>query len=282
MPRTAPTARQRRLGTELRKMREHAGMNVAQAAQQLGVDRTRISNTEAGRFGVSEERVRALAAIYSCGDKAYVDALVDMALERVQGWWAEYRGKLSASALDLAELEHHAVSMRTVQTMHMPGLLQTEDYAKAVFATAVPEPTDVQLRRRLSHRLKRRDVLDRDDPPPCRFIIHEAALRVAFGGPKIALGQLEHMLEASERDNVTVRVIPFSAGGFPNAGSSVLYTSGPVHQLDTVQLDTPAGVMFLDGETHLANYRRILDRTEELALTPEATRDLIHAVAQRL
>src|SRR4051794_20205187 len=100
MPRTAPTARQRRLGTELRKMREHAGMNVAQAAQQLGVDRTRISNTEAGRFGVSEERVRALAGIYSCGDQAYVDALVAMAAERVQGWWEEYRGKLSVSSLD--------------------------------------------------------------------------------------------------------------------------------------------------------------------------------------
>ncbi|EXU70081.1 DNA-binding protein [Streptomyces sp. PRh5] len=282
MPRTAPTARQRRLGAELRKMREHAGMNVAQAAQHLGVDRTRISNTEAGRFGVSEERVRTLAAIYSCGDRAYVDALVDMAVERVQGWWDEYQGKLSAGALDLAELEHHAVSMRLVTTMHVPGLLQTEDYAKAVFATAVPEPTAVLLRRRLSHRLRRRDVLDRDDPPPCTFIIHEAALRVAFGGSKVARGQLEHILEASERDNVTVRVIPFSAGGFPNAGSSALYATGPVPQLDTLQLDSSGGVEFLDSETHLANYRAVLDRVEAMSLDPKDTRDLIHAVAQQL
>ncbi|MBW8092590.1 helix-turn-helix domain-containing protein [Streptomyces hygroscopicus] len=282
MPRTAPTARQRRLGAELRKMREHAGMNVAQAAQHLGVDRTRISNTEAGRFGVSEERVRSLAAIYSCGDTAYIDALVDMAVERVHGWWEEYRGKLSAGALDLAELEHHAVSMRLVTTMHVPGLLQTEDYAKAVFATAVPEPTAVLLRRRLSHRLRRRDVLDRDDPPPCTFIIHEAALRVAFGGPKVARGQLEHILEASERDNVTVRVVPFSAGGFPNAGSSAFYAAGPVPQLDTLQLDSSGGVEFLDSETHLANYRAVLDRVEAMSLGPKDTRDLIHAVAQQL
>lgn len=282
MPRTAPTARQRRLGAELRKMREHAGLNVAQAAQHLGVDRTRISNTEAGRFGVSEERVRTLAAIYSCGDRAYVDALVAMAIERVQGWWEEYQGKLSAGALDLAELEHHAVSMRLVTTMHVPGLLQTEDYAKAVFATAVPEPTAVLLRRRLSHRLRRRDVLDRDDPPPCTFIIHEAALRVAFGGSKVARGQLEHILEASERDNVTVRVIPFSAGGFPNAGSSAFYATGPVPQLDTLQLDSSGGVEFLDSETHLANYRAVLDRVEAMSLAPKATRDLVHAVAQQL
>ncbi|MDX3224360.1 helix-turn-helix transcriptional regulator [Streptomyces sp. ME19-01-6] len=282
MPRTAPTARQRRLGAELRKMREHVGMSVANAAAQLGVDRTRISNTEAGRFGVSEERVRALAAIYSCGDRAYVDALVNMATERVHGWWEEYRERLSAGALDLAELEFHAVSMRSVQTMHIPGLLQTEDYAKAVFATAVPEPTPVQLRCRLSHRLKRRDVLDKDAPPQCTFIIHEAALRVGFGGPKVARSQLEHVLEASERDAVAVRVVPFSAGGFPSAGSSTLYVAGPVPQLDTVQFDAPFGVTFLDAETHLANYKAVLDRMERLALSPEDTRDFVHAIAQQL
>ncbi len=280
--RAAPTARQRRLGAELRKMREHAGMNVASAAEQLGVNRTRISNMEAGRFGVSEERVRALAANYSCGDTAYVDQLVAMAVERGHGWWEDYRGKLSAGVLDLAELEHHAVSMRSVQTMHFPGLLQTEEYAKAVLATAVPAPTAMQLRRRLSQRLKRRDVLDRDAAPQSTFLIHEAALRVEFGGPKVMRGQLEHVLESSNRGNVTVRVIPFSAGGFPSAGSSTLYVAGPVPQLDTVQLDAPTGVVMLDAETHLANYRAVLDRTEEMSLDTEGTRDFIRTLAQQL
>ncbi|GAA2324584.1 helix-turn-helix domain-containing protein [Streptomyces violaceusniger] len=278
----APTARQRRVGAELRKMREHAGMTVAHAAQQLGAEGARVSNMESGRLGVSEERVRMLAAVYSCGDQAYVDALAAMATERGRGWWGEYQGKMAASALDLAELEFRAVSLRAVQIMHIPGLLQTEDYAKAVFSTAEPEPTPAQLRVSLSFRLRRRDVLDRDDPPPCTFLIHEAALRMEFGGSKVARAQLERVLEASERDNVTVRAIPFSAGGFPNAGVSAAYVCGAVPQLDTVQLDAPTGVMFLDGETHLANYRRILDRTEELSLTPEGTRDFIHAIAPRL
>jgi hypothetical protein len=281
-PRPVPTARQRRLGVELRKMREHAGMNVAHAGEQLGADRTRISNMEAGRLGMSEERVRALAAIYSCGDQAYVDALVAMAPECHQGWWEEYRGKLDAMALDLAELEYRAVGLRGVHIMHIPGLLQTEDYAKAVFSTAVPEPTPVQLRGRLSYRLKRRDVLDRDDPPDCTFLIHEAALRLEFGGRKVMRWQLEHVLEASGRDNVTVRVIPFSAGGFPNAGNSTLYVRGTVPQLDTVQVDAPTGVGFLEAETHLLNYRRVLDRTQEMSLTPESTRDFIHGIAQQL
>ncbi|MGW7658579.1 helix-turn-helix domain-containing protein [Streptomyces asiaticus] len=281
-PRSGPTARQRRLGTELRKMREHAGMTVARAGEELGADRTRISNMEAGRLGMSEERVRTLAAIYSCADQAYVDALAAMAVERVHGWWEEYRGKLPAGALDLAELEHHTVSLRTMQPMHIPGLLQTEDYARAVFATAVPDLTAAEHRRRLSHRLKRRDVLDRDNPPQCTFLVHEAALRMRFGGTKVARGQLEYLLEASERDNVTVRVIPFAAGGFPGAGASVLYAAGPVPQLDTVQLDVATGVALVDAETLVANYREVLDRTQGLSLSPEDTRDFVRDIVQQL
>ncbi|WKX70241.1 helix-turn-helix transcriptional regulator [Streptomyces sp. XD-27] len=280
--RPAPTARQRRVGAELRKMRERAGMNVAQAGAQLGAEGARVSNMEAGRLGVSEERVRMLADIYSCADHAYIDALAALATQRTRGWWEEYRGQVAAGALDLAELEHHAVAMRGVQIMHIPGLLQTEAYAKALFAGAEPVPTPVQLRRRLSYRLRRRDVLDRTDPPQCTFFIHEAALRMQFGGSKVAREQLEHVLDASERDNVTVRAIPFAAGGFPNAGSSMLYLCGQVSQLDTVQLDVPTGSTLLDAEAHLANYRRILDQAEARSLTSNETRDFIRAITKHL
>ncbi|MFH8492268.1 DUF5753 domain-containing protein [Streptomyces longisporoflavus] len=281
-PRKAPTARQRRLGTELKKIREHAGLSLAEAAALLSTDRTTISNTESGRFGVSGERVRAWASQYDCPDAEYVEALGAMAEERGKGWWEDYRGEMSAGALDLAELEHHAVALRAVQMMHMPGLLQTEDYARAVFAEAVPPLSPADHRRRLSHRLKRRDVLDRSTPPQCTFLIHEAALRMEFGGRKIAEAQLDYLLSESERENVTVRVIPFSVGGFPNAGSSTLYVYGSVAQLDTVQTDTPAGPLFLDAETRLANYRAVLDRTETKSLDPERSRDFIREIAQQV
>jgi hypothetical protein len=99
----------------------------------------------------------------------------------------------------------------------------------------------------------------------------------------VARRQLEYVLEASERDNVTVRVIPFTAGGFPHAGSSTTYVIGPVPRLDTVQVDTPTGSARLDAETQLANYRRVLDRTErQRALAPKETRDFIHAIAHQL
>ncbi|MER6504939.1 helix-turn-helix transcriptional regulator [Streptomyces sp. NPDC001455] len=281
-PRKPPTARQRRLGAELRKMREHAGLTPTEAAALLGTDRTTISNTESGRFGVSGARVRAWADHYACHDTVYVDALAEMAEERIRGWWEDYRGELSGSALDLAELEHHAVGFRSVQIMHMPGLLQTEDYARAVYAEALPAPNPASLRRRLSHRLRRRDVLDRPNPPTCTFLIHEAALRMQYGGRKVAAGQLEHLLKESERDNVTVRVIPFAAGGFPNAGSSTHYVYGPVPQLDTVQTDALLGSGFVDGEARLRVFRAVLDRTEGRSLDPQSSKDFIKEVAEQV
>lgn len=263
-------------------MREHAGLTPTEAAALLGTDRTTISNTESGRFGVSGARVRTWAQHYECSDAAYVDALADMAEERIKGWWEDYRGELSGSALDLAELEHHAAGFRSVQIMHMPGLLQTEDYVRAVYAEALPAPAPASLRRRISHRLRRRDVLDRADPPTCTFLVHEAALRMQFGGRRVARGQLEYLLKESERDNVTVRVIPFAVGGFPNAGSSTHYVYGPVPQLDTVQTDALLGSGFVDAEARLQVFRAVLDRTEGRSLDPQSSRDFIKEVAEQV
>ncbi|GCD45379.1 transcriptional regulator [Streptomyces paromomycinus] len=261
-------------------MREHAGLALGEAATLLGTDRTTISNTESGRFGVSGERVRQWATHYACPDTHYVDALAAMTEERIHGWWEDYRNDLSSGVLDLAELEHHAVALRAVQIMHMPGLLQSEDYARAVFEEAVPPLEPAALRRRLSHRLRRRDVLDRVTPPSCTFLIHEAALRMEFGGRAVARTQREYLLKQMDRDNVEVRIIPFGAG-FPNAGSSTLYAYGPVPQLDTVQTDIPTGPTFLDAETRLSNYRAVLDRTQERSLSPAKSADFIRQIAKQ-
>ncbi|MZF53902.1 helix-turn-helix domain-containing protein [Streptomyces sp. SID5594] len=281
-PRKAPTARQCRVGTELRKMRQNAGLALAEAAALLSTDRTTISNTESGRFGVSGERVRTWAAGYACADEAYVEALVAMAEERGRGWWEDYRSELTSGPLDLAELEHHAVGIRAVQLIHMPGLIQSEDYARAVFAEAVPELPPARRRRLLSHRLKRRDVLDREAAPTCTFLIHEAALRMVYGDSGVARGQLAYLLRESERDNVIVKVVPFAAGGLPETGSSTQYVYGPVPQLDTVLSDTATGPAFLDAETRLANYRAAMDRVEGLSLDPRKSRDFIREIAQQV
>jgi hypothetical protein len=263
-------------------MREHAGLSIQAASELLGVERTRITNLELARFGVSEERLRALAAHYSCADAAYVDALAAMTGKRKAGWWEEYRDILPAGLLDLSELEECAVAMRSVQTTHLPGLIQTAEHARAIFEQALPPLPPSQIEARVSHRIRRQVVLERDDPPLYGAVVHEAVLRMQFGGPKVAQRQLRHLLEASERDNVIVRVIPFAAGGFPGAGNSILYASGVVPQLDAVQVDTAHASVFLDAETQLGNYRALMDRVERMALDPDASQDFIRNVVHEI
>jgi hypothetical protein len=276
------TERQRRLGAELRRMREHIGMTINEAASLHRTDRTTVSNTESARSGVSSDRVRVWAANYRCPDAEYVDALVEMARERGPYWWDEYRDSLPAGLLDIAEMEHYASALRSAQIMHMPGLLQLPDYMRGIFAEAVPVMSSADVERHVAFRAKRAQLLDRSDPPACEFLIHEAALQMRFGDRSVLLRQIEHLLKQSERTNVTLRVVPFSAGGFANAGSSTLYACGPVPELDAVQIDVPTGVTFLHAVTHLVNYRAVLDRMRERALEPDETLDFIHHVAHEI
>lgn len=274
------TERQRRLGAELRRMREHIGMTINEAATLHHTDRTTVSNTESARSGVSSDRVRVWAANYRCPDAQYVDALADMARERGQYWWDEYRDSLPAGLLDIAEMEHHAAALRSAQIMHMPGILQLPDYMLGVFAEAVPTMNPADLERHVEFRVRRAALLDRPQPPACDFLIHETVLRMRFGDRKVVRKQIDYLLEQATRPNITIRVVPFSAGGFANAGSSTLYACGPVPQLDTVQIDVPTGVTFLHAETYLVNYRAVLDRMRERALEPEASLDFIRQAAR--
>ncbi|WNI30865.1 Scr1 family TA system antitoxin-like transcriptional regulator [Streptomyces sp. ITFR-6] len=274
------TERQRRLGAELRRMREHIGMTINEAATLHRTDRTTVSNTESARSGVSSDRVRVWATNYRCPDAQYVDGLVAMARERGPNWWDDYRGLLPAGLLDIAEMEHHAARLLSAQIMHVPGMLQLPDYMRGIFAEAVPTMDPADLERHIEFRVRRSALLDRPDPPACEFLVHESALRMRFGDRHVLRRQLEYLLAQAERPNVTLRVVPFDAGGFANAGSSTLYACGPVAALDTVQIDVPTGVTFLHAETHLVNYRAVLDRMRARAIEPEESIGFIRRLAK--
>jgi transcriptional regulator with XRE-family HTH domain len=280
--RNSPTWRQLRLGAELRKLRERAGLTSTQAAQLLGMRQAQVSNMETGRLGVSAERVRTLACHYDCPDKVLVEAVAAMTGDRSRGWWEEYRGLLPAALLDLAELEHHAERLRTAVTVHIPGLFQTTDYAREIFRQAVPELPPPDVEHRVSFRIKRQTVLYRNPPTTQQVIIHEAALRMRFGGPEVTRGQLKYLLQLDERDHISIHVIPFAAGTFAGSGQSVYYAEGPVPQLDTVNLDQSHGPVFLDAEAQLSKYRVTLDRLEAAALTPEKSRTFIRTILKDL
>lgn len=249
----------------------------------IGADRTMISNIEAGRSGVSEERVRQLSCYYKCPDQDLPDALAAMASARKpRHWWHDYRGKLPDGFLDVSEIEHYATRIRTAQTVHLPGLFQTEEHARALFDLVVPPLPRLEVELRVAHRLGRQRILERQDPPHYVGIIHEAALRMQFGGRQVARGQLRRLAEAADSATVTLRVVPFSVGSFHGAGQSILYAEGPVPQLDTVQMDTAYGAHFADAPTPLANYRSLLDLMEASALAPDDSQKLIRSIASEL
>lgn len=279
--RRTPTERQKRLGAELRKLRTAADISTEFAAGLLGMDRTRIANMESGIRTISAERVRTLASNYACGDDTYVEALVKMAQPEV-GWWERYRGSLPAGMLDIAEMEAHSVRMRGANTVHIPGLLQTSEHATAVFRVVVPRLPEHEVALRLAHRSERQQVINGDNAIPYVAIIHEAALRMQFGGRDVARAQLEYLLELSEWDNVTVLVLTFERGAFPGAGQNAVYAEGRVPQLDTVQVDSLHGPAFLHTEGQLAKYRAQLDWLEDLALPQDESRDVIRDVAHHL
>ncbi|MEV6792396.1 helix-turn-helix transcriptional regulator [Streptomyces sp. NPDC051320] len=281
-PRNTPTVRQRRLGAELRRLRERAGLSTVTAAQSLGFDRAKLSGIEAGRVGVSEERLRAMACRYECADLALVDALAALNAARGRRWWEDYRGVLPTGLLDLAELEYCATELLSAQTSHLPGLLHTIEHARIVFQQAVPPLPPHEVEHRLSHRIKRQEIFHRERPTPYTAIIHEAALRMEFGGPVVAAAQLEHLADASERANITVLVIPFKAGAFPGSGQSFVYARGAVPELDTVHLDQSHGPVLVDAEAPLEKYRRLLDRMCELSLAPDESRSFVRSIAHDL
>ncbi|WP_416529924.1 helix-turn-helix domain-containing protein [Streptomyces coelicoflavus] len=280
--RPAPTERQKRLGAELRAMRLAAGRTTEYAAGLLGLDRTKVSNMESGVRSISPERVRILASNYECADEQYVEALVAMSDVGKRGWWQQYRGSLPQGLLDVAELEWFATRLRSYQTVHVPGLLQLGEYARAVFAAALPPLPDSEVELRVVQRLRRQQVLDRDSPVAYVAYVHEWALRMQFGGRRVMREQLHHLCRVSERDNVELRVLPVEAGAFPGAGHAVLYADGPVSRLDTVQLDSAHGGEFTHSEAQLAKYRTHMDWWQSHTLAPEDSRDLIHSIARQL
>ncbi|MFD7707743.1 helix-turn-helix transcriptional regulator [Streptomyces sp. NPDC059785] len=281
-PRPPASARRLRLAAELRKMRERAGMTATEAARTLGIGQGQLSNIESARFGVGPDRLRAMTRMYDCADQAFIEELVRMATEKTTGWWETYREFLPASLLHVAELEHHSTAVRTVYSSYMPGLLQTSDHAREIFRHAIPALTPAEAEHRLSFRLSRKQVLHETHPVNYRTVIHEAALRMNVGGRTVARAQLQHLLDMSEREHITVRVLPFDVGAFPGAGQSINYLHGPVPQLDTAQLDQFHAPVQLDAEALLDKYRLLLDTVEGIALAPEKSRALINTITREL
>ncbi|WP_149830345.1 helix-turn-helix domain-containing protein [Streptomyces tailanensis] len=265
-PRSHPSERQRRLGLELRKLRNRAGLSGEQAGVLLDADRTRISNIEAGRIDVSRNRLYKLLREYGCPPGPLFEGIMAMAQENGKGWWDAFNDTIGPAARNLAELESRSTTLRTHEPLVIPGMLQTEEYARAVLDTTEGDPQ--RTHRYVEFRLARQQVLMGVKPVTYRAVIHEAALHTQVGGPAVMRRQLLRLMEVSRLPNVTVQVCPFTAGIYSAHTQSFVMYGGDAPELDTVYLEHPTGSIFLRDVDQLDEYARMFERLSELALAP--------------
>ncbi|MEV7137067.1 helix-turn-helix domain-containing protein [Streptomyces tauricus] len=264
--RTIVSERQRRLGLELKQLREQVGLSAGEASERIGMSRGQLSHIELGRTSILTERLRALCDVYGCADEPYVTALVAMSEASGKGWWSAHKKHRGPGALDLAELESEAVSIRTHEPLFIPGLFQTADYARAIFSS--PKLGLDNIEQGLRFRMERQRVLTHDNPPSVHAVIHEAALHMRFGNSDVVREQLLRLIELARLPHVTIQIYPFSAQAYAALSGNFAYFEPSNAKLGTVLLEAPLGSRYLTHENQLSEYKVLFDRLTESALAP--------------
>ena len=275
----SPTVRRRELGALLRKLRTEKGLTVEQAAEQLMFSMSKLSRMETGHGAPSRRDIRDLCALYEVTDEAERKRMLNLAAEgRQVGWWQSY--DLNQFA-DYVGLEADAVSVKNYQSILIPGLLQTPDYARAVNEAVVPQPDPERLEEQTEVRLRRQERLTQD--PPLRFgvILDEAALHRVIGGPAVMEAQLRHLVELSQLPNVTLQVIPFSAGAHPAMDSTFIILEFADAVPGLVYVEGLVGWVYMKRSRDVDRYMRVFERLCDVALPPCKSIEHIEKAAAR-
>jgi len=269
------------LGGQLRKLRESCNITREAAGEAIRGSHAKISRLELGRTGFKERDIRDLLTLYGVTDLDEREAFLDLARRANEpGWWHRYSDLLPQWFGTYLGLEQAASKIRTYEAHLVPGLLQTPDYARAVLALG---SDDADTDRRVTVRRRRQDILLRADPPIVWAVIDEAALHRPVGGSRVHLEQVEHLIESSDLPNVTVQVLPYSAGEHAAAGSSFSILRFAEAELpDVVYLEHLTSALYLDRSQDLALYRSVMDRLSVQAMAPDASVEWLKNFATRL
>jgi len=279
----SPTVRRKRLGIELRRLREQAELTCEDVGQRLECSGTRISRMETGRISVRPGDVRELLEVYGVSG-AEADSLVQLAREaRRKGWWHTYGRVLPTWFEAYIGLESEAVRLRDFQSLVMPGLLQTEDYARAVLRAAPQAGSSTEIDRQVALRMKRQQILSQDVPPDIWVVLSESVLRVHVGGPAIMRAQLRQLADVAERPNVTLQVLSFAtvAHVHPVSPFTMLEFADSADPA-VVYLEHLTGSLFLENEDEVRRHRVVFDHLCAEALDTGQSAGLIAATAADL
>jgi transcriptional regulator with XRE-family HTH domain len=270
------------LGSQLRRLREAADITAERAGYEIRASRSKISRMETGRILFKARDVTDLLTLYGVTDEETRARYLDLAREsRRPDWWAKYSDILPDWFEDYLGLESASTTIRTFEIQFVHGLLQTEDYARAVAQLGHPSAPAAEIDRRVRLRVQRQDVLARADPPRIWSVMDEAVLRRPVGGPAVMRAQLRHLIEVAELPRVTLQVIPFARGGHAGASGSFSVLRFEEHYLpDVVYIEQLTGAVYLEQRADVEHYLEVMGELSGEALTPAETVRFIEWVAR--
>jgi transcriptional regulator with XRE-family HTH domain len=281
---TGPTVRRRRLGTELRRLRESNGFKLEEVAAQLGVAPSTLSRIETGKAPTKSAYLNQMLETYGVTDSEQRQVLVDMAREgHRKGWWAAYDDVLPSGFDIYVGLEAETAAIRGYEISVVHGLLQTPDYARAVLREMFPRHAAEQIERLVDLRIERQRRLDDNPPLELWAILDEAVIRRPVGGTTVMCAQLEHLLVMAERPGLTLQILPFSCGAHAGHGGPFTILEFPNRFDSQVSyVESVAGNIYLEKDREMRLRAEAFDRLIAAALAPGASADMIAQAAHEL
>ncbi|WP_434587831.1 helix-turn-helix domain-containing protein [Streptomyces sp. A5-4] len=280
--RNGPAVRRRKLGQELRRLRDRAGLTSPEAACLVGWHQSKVSRIETGRSAVKATDVARLLNVYEVCDpqlRALLEALAGSVNDAGNRWWHAYRGLLPPQYRDFISLESQASSARTLENTVVPGLLQTPDYARAVTRAALYDLPAEKVNSLVEVRLARQEVLRADDPLKLSAVLDEAVLRRQVGGGGTMTRQLRQLLEMAVLPHVCLQVVPFAAGEHIGlTGPFVIFSFPNIADLDVVVIDHLTSSLYLERKEDLRAYSAAFGTLQAQAHSPEDSLHLIRGI----
>ncbi|MDH2390491.1 helix-turn-helix transcriptional regulator [Streptomyces sp. HNM0663] len=277
-----PTTRRRQLGADLRRLRERAGLTLEEAGARVGISKATLSRYETKEGSVKWPAVDALCREYGSSEQER-SALVELAKgARIKGWWHSLADPIPESMSLMLTLEDEVVREDHYACMYVPGLLQTRAYAEAVHRASEMRCSEQEITHMVDIRMKRQELLDREEPPHIWAVVDEAVIRRVVGGRSVMRRQLDHLRTLAGEPHITVQVLPFATGAHAAAVGSFVVLGGPTPELDVVYVDIIGGGLFMEKPEELDRYKlafeylraQALDIPSSVALLDRACKEL--------
>ncbi|WEP00260.1 helix-turn-helix transcriptional regulator [Streptomyces sp. FXJ1.172] len=270
------------LGSQLRRLREARGITREAAGYSIRASESKISRMELGRVSFKTRDVEDLLTLYGITGEAERESLLSLAREaNVAGWWHSYTDVLPSWFPTYVGLEGAASLIRVYEVQFVHGLLQTEEYARAVVRRGMKGASPDDIERRVALRLERQKHLFAQGAPEFHIVLDEAALRRPYGDRAVMRGQLQHLIDVSQRPNVRLQVMPFSFGGHSGESGAFTVLSFPDADLsDVVYLEQLTSALYLDKREDVAQYEQALKELQQDSPGPDESRDLLRGLLQ--